>query len=237
MIRINLVSGPRNISTALMYSFAQRADTVVLDEPYYAFYLHKTGIEHPGKDEVLKSQSIDEAEVSRKIFSAISGEILFIKNMAHHLEVMDQGFTERVKNVFLIRNPSQILASYSQVIAAPTLRDIGVECQFALFERLKKVGQAPIVMDSGLILKNPETVLKKLCLLLGIPFVKEMLHWNPGPKPYDGVWAKYWYANVHKSSGFETQPTSNRPLGAHLNELNDRAQYYYKQLLSFSLQP
>ena len=237
MIRINLVSGPRNISTALMYSFAQRADTVVLDEPYYAFYLHKTGIEHPGKDEVLKSQSIDEEEVSRKIFGARSPEILFIKNMAHHLEVMDQGFTERVKNVFLIRNPTQILASYSQVISAPTLRDIGVEYQFVLFERLKKMGQTPVVMDSGLILKNPESVLKTLCSLVGIPFMKEMLHWNPGPKDYDGIWAKYWYSNVHKSSGFETQPTSNRSLGAHLNELNDRAQYYYKQLLSFSLQP
>jgi hypothetical protein len=237
MIRINLVSGPRNISTALMYSFAQRADTVVLDEPYYAFYLHKTGIEHPGKDEVLKSQSIDEVEVSRTIFSTTSPEILFIKNMAHHLEVMDQGFTERVKNVFLIRNPSQILASYSQVINAPTLRDIGVEYQFVLFERLKKMGQDPIVMDSGLILKDPKSILKKLCLVLGITFMKEMLYWNPGPKPFDGVWAKYWYANVHKSSGFEIQPTSNRPLGAHLNELNDRAQYYYEQLLSFSLQP
>jgi hypothetical protein len=220
-----------------MYSFAQRADTVVLDEPYYAFYLHKTGIDHPGKDEVLKSQSIDEVEVSQKIFSAVSPKILFIKNMAHHLEVMDQGFADRVKNVFLIRNPSQIIASYSQVIKAPTLRDIGVEYQSVLFERLKKDGQAPIVMDSGLILKNPESILKKLCLLLGIPFVTEMLQWKPGPKPYDGVWAKYWYANVHKSSGFELQPTSNRPLASHLIELNERAQYYYQQLLSFSLQP
>jgi hypothetical protein len=237
MIRINLVSGPRNISTALMYSFAQRADTVVLDEPFYAFYLNKSGIEHPGKDEVLKSQPISEDEVCRKIFSPAQNEILFIKNMAHHLELMDQSFVERVTNVFLIRNPRQILASYSQVIEAPTLRDIGVEYQFILFERLKKMGQSPIVMDSGLILKDPESVLKKLCLHTGIPFLPEMLHWNPGPKEYDGVWAKYWYANVHKSSGFEIQPTSNRPLGAHLSALNDSAQDYYEQLLSFSLQP
>ena len=237
MIRINLVSGPRNISTALMYSFAQRADTVVLDEPFYAFYLNKSGIEHPGKDEVLKSQPINEDEVCRKIFGPAENEILFIKNMAHHLELMDQSFVERVTNVFLIRNPRQILASYSQVIEAPTLRDIGVEYQFILFERLKKMGQSPIVMDSGLILKDPESVLKKLCLHIGIPFLTEMLHWNPGPKEYDGVWAKYWYANVHKSRGFEIQPTSNRPLGAHLRALNDRAQDYYEQLLSFSLQP
>ena len=237
MIRINLVSGPRNISTALMYSFAQRTDTVVLDEPYYAFYLHKSGVDHPGKDEVLKSQPISEEEVSKKIFGAGSNEILFIKNMAHHLELMDQSFVERVTNVFLIRNPRQILASYSQVIEAPTLRDIGVEYQFNLFERLKKVGQQPIVMDSGLILKDPESVLKKLCSSVGISFMKEMLHWNQGPKEYDGVWAKYWYSNVHKSQGFEVQPTSNRSLGAHLSKLNDKAQYYYDQLLSFSLQP
>ena len=237
MIRINLVSGPRNISTALMYSFAQRADTVVLDEPYYAFYLHKSGVDHPGKDEVLKSQPISEEEVSKKIFGAGSTEILFIKNMAHHLELMDQSFVERVTNVFLIRNPRQILASYSQVIEAPTLRDIGVEYQFNLFERLRKLGQRPVVMDSGLILKDPESALKKLCASVGIPFMKEMLHWKPGPKEYDGVWAKYWYSNVHKSQGFEVQPTSNRSLGAHLGTLNDKAQYYYDQLLSFSLQP
>ncbi|HMG93737.1 MAG TPA: hypothetical protein VK589_26950, partial [Chryseolinea sp.] len=175
--------------------------------------------------------------VSKKIFDSGSNEILFIKNMAHHLELMDQSFVERVTNVFLIRNPRQILASYSQVIEAPTLRDIGIEYQFILFERLKKMGQQPIVMDSGLILKDPESVLKKLCASIGISFMTQMLHWNPGPKEYDGVWAKYWYSNVHRSQGFEIQPTSNRPLGTHLTALNDRAQYYYDQLLSFSLQP
>ena len=237
MIRINLVSGPRNISTALMYSFAQRADTVVLDEPYYAFYLHKSGVDHPGKDEVLKSQPVDELEVNKQIFGDSSKDVLFIKNMAHHLEMMDQGFVDRVTNVFLIRNPSQILASYSQVIEAPTLRDIGVEYQFSLFDRLRKAGKTPVVMDSALIVQDPESILKKLCTRIGIPFFKEMLHWSPGPKEYDGIWAKYWYANVHKSTGFDVQPTSNRPLASHLNELNERAQLYYKQLLSFSLQP
>ena len=157
--------------------------------------------------------------------------------MAHHLEMMDQGFVDRVTNVFLIRNPSQILASYSQVIEAPTLRDIGVEYQFSLFDRLRKAGKTPVVMDSALIVQDPESILKKLCTRIGIPFFKEMLHWSPGPKEYDGIWAKYWYANVHKSTGFDVQPTSNRPLASHLNELNERAQLYYKQLLSFSLQP
>ncbi|MBA4055246.1 MAG: sulfotransferase family protein [Marivirga sp.] len=237
MIRINLISGPRNISTALMYSFAQRPDTVVLDEPYYAFYLDKSGIHHPGKEEVLKSQPLDEAEVSEAVFGKWGEPVLFIKNMAHHIELMDQGFLEKVTNIFLIRNPTQIIASYAQVIETPTLRDIGLEYQYNLFMNLREKGFHSIVMDSGLILQNPESVLTQACNYIGIPFMSSMLKWEAGPKPYDGVWAKYWYTNVHKSKGFEKQPTSNRPLPVHLQALNEKAQYYYQALLPFSLQP
>jgi len=237
MIRINLISGPRNISTALMYSFAQRTDTTVLDEPYYAFYLHTSGIDHPGKEEILKSQPMEERKVSEAVFKAWNTPVLFIKNMAHHLELMDQSFVEKVANIFLIRNPKQILASYAQVIEAPTLRDIGIEYQFTLFNRLKEQGQQSLVMDSGLILENPESVLRQVCQRIGIHYTTDMLHWQAGPKPYDGIWAKHWYANVHKSTGFEKQPTSNRPLPAHLQALNEKAQSYYEALVPFSLQP
>jgi hypothetical protein len=237
MIRINLISGPRNISTALMYSFAQRPDTTVLDEPYYAFYLNKSGISHPGREEVLTSQSLDESEVSKAVFGDWEHPVLFIKNMAHHIELMDQTFLEKVTNVFLIRNPSQIIASYAQVIETPTLRDIGLQYQYNLFMALQEKGLRSIVMDSGLILQNPESVLRQLCNHVGIPFAPGMLQWDPGPKPFDGVWAKYWYANVHKSSGFEKQPTSNRQLPTHLQPLNEKAQTYYRALLPFSLQP
>lgn len=116
MIRINAVSGPRNISTALMYAFAQRPDTTVLDEPFYACYLHKTGIIHPGREDVLKSQPTDEEQVLNDIFKARASGILFIKNMAHHMAILDQSFVGRVTNLFLIRNPRQIIASYADVI-------------------------------------------------------------------------------------------------------------------------
>ena len=235
MIRINLISGPRNISTALMYSFAQRADTTVLDEPYYAFYLNTSGADHPGKEEVLKSQPLKEDDVSKMIFGPWGTDVLFIKNMAHHLEVMDPSFLEKVKNIFLIRNPRQIIASYAQVIHTPIMRDLGIEYQHMLFNRLRAKGQQPIVIDSGLILENPESVLQQVCELVGIPFSKDMLHWKPGAKAYDGVWANHWYANVHRSSGFEKQPTSNRPLPDHLIDLNAKAQNYYGELLPFSL--
>ncbi len=234
---LNLISGPRNISTAMLYSFAQRTDTKVFDEPFYAFYLTKSGITHPGKEEVIQSQSTDEFVVSSTIFETTNIPVLFIKNMAHHLALMDKSFINKVTNIFLIRSPKQIIASYAQVIETPTLRDIGIEYQYLLFNSLRENGQQPLVLDSGLLLQNPESVLRQVCLYLGIPFMSEMLHWQAGPKPYDGVWAKYWYANVHKSIGFERQPTSNRTLPAHLVSLNEEAEYYYERLLPFSLQP
>jgi Sulfotransferase domain len=237
MIRINLISGPRNISTAIMYSFAQRADTTVLDEPYYAFYLNKSGVNHPGKEEVLKSQPLKEREVTNTVFGEWGTPVLFIKNMAHHIELMDQDFSDTLTNIFLIRNPKQIIASYSQVIETPTLRDIGLEYQFNLFKALLEKDKHSLVLDSGRLLQNPESILRQACSHIGIAFSAEMLRWQPGPKPYDGVWAKYWYANVHRSSGFDKQPTSNRQLPQHLEPLHEKAQYYYNALLPFSLQP
>jgi hypothetical protein len=235
MHRLNLISGPRNISTALMYSFAQRQDTVVLDEPFYAFYLNKSGAEHPGKEEVMKDQPIDETEVLKSIFGDWGKDVLFIKNMAHHIELMDEQYLNDVTNIFLIRNPTQIIASYAQVIENPVMRDIGIEYQYHLFNRLVERGQQPLVVDSGVILENPKKVLEKICTTSGIPFTMDMLQWPSGPKSYDGVWAKHWYANVHASTGFERQPTSTRTLSRHLEPLNAKAHHFYEKLLAFSI--
>src|SRR5688572_15064944 len=195
---INLISSPRNISTALMYSFAQRNDTVVLDEPFYAFYLLTSGANHPGRDEVLQSQSNSEEAVKKEIFSIRNKEVVFIKNMSHHLEVMDESFVDDVVNVFFIRDPRQIIASYAQVIDKPIMRDIGVEYQFNLWRKLVNRKQDPIVLDAGNLLNGPRTVLERLCERIGIPFEESMMKWPAGPKPYDGVWAPHWYSNVHR---------------------------------------
>lgn len=236
MIYINLISGPRNISTALMYSFAQRTDTFVVDEPYYAYYLTKTGIEHPGKQEVLAAQSSDESVVSQWLFKKQSKPVLFVKNMAHHIEMLqDISFLTKCVNIFLIRNPKQIIASYAQVIESPVMRDIGIEYEHYLFEKLKD--KNPIVVDSGLLLENPESVLEQMCAKAGIPFEGNMLQWKAGPKEYDGVWAKHWYKNVHQSTGFEKQPTSERTLPTHLDSLYQKADLYYQQLLRYALKP
>jgi hypothetical protein len=232
---LNLISGPRNISTALMYSFAQRPDTTVFDEPFYAVYLDKSGADHPGRDEVLQAQSKEEDVVRTMILNHKSTPVLFVKNMAHHMEVMKKTFFDNAINIFLIRNPKQIIASYSQVIEKPVMRDIGIEYQFTLFQQLTSQKRKVIVVDSGLALQNPEAVLKKLCTACEIPFSTDMLTWKKGPKPYDGIWAKHWYANVHNSSGFEKQNTSERQLPAELENLYNQAKVYYEKLLPFSL--
>ena len=231
---INLISGPRNISTALMYSFAQRSDTTVLDEPFYALYLKKSGAQHPGREEVIQAQSSDESIVKNQI-ADVKSPVVFIKNMAHHMEVMETPFIENAINIFLIRNPKQIIASYAKVINQPVMRDFGIEYQYYLFSILQKENQFTIVVDSGLLLENPQSVLKQLCQRCSIGFQDSMLHWNAGPKEYDGVWAKYWYENVHQSIGFAQQKSSSPPLHENLNDLYHQARTYYEKLLPFSL--
>jgi hypothetical protein len=234
MTCINLVSGPRNISTALMYSFAQRSDTQVLDEPFYAVYLLASGAEHPGREDVLNAQPHTEDEVRKQIAAAVK-PVLFIKNMAHHMEVLSSPFVDNAKNIFLIRDPLHILSSYSKVIEKPVMRDIGIAYQYELFTQLVREGNPPVVIDSGQVLQNPEAMLRKLCEACGIVFDHRMLRWSKGPKPYDGVWAPHWYTNVHQSTGFETSKPTERPLDKSLASLYHDARDIYEKLLPFSL--
>jgi hypothetical protein len=232
---LNLISGPRNISTALMYSFAQRSDTTVLDEPFYAVYLAKSKALHPGADEVLNALPHDEFEVKNQITRCAHNPVVFIKNMAHHMEVLNDPWIDDAVNIFLIRDPEQIIASYAAVIDQPVMRDIGIEYQYKLFSELTDKGLTPIVLDSQFLLEEPQTVLAKICAMCGLDFEQRMVHWPSGPKPYDGVWAKHWYTNVQRSTGFEKQPTSSRPLPGHLESLCSMARAFYRKLLPFSV--
>jgi hypothetical protein len=102
---------------------------------------------------------------------------------------------------------------------------LALQKQSQLFDQLKKNNHHCVVLDSNEILKAPEIVLKKLCAALEIPFYNSMLHWPAGPKKEDGVWAKHWYDNVHKSTGFEKQQTSNRALPDTLNSYIMKAKF------------
>ena len=122
--------------------------------------------------------------------------------MAHFLISVNIDFLKKVQNIIFIRDPEEIIFSYNKVISNPTIEDIGVKKQYELYHNLIKMKQTPIVLDSRYLLQNPEKILRKLCVLLGISFDKNMLQWNKGPRKEDGIWAKYWYKNVHKSNGF-----------------------------------
>ena len=230
---INLISGPRNLSTALMYSFSRRPDTTVIDEPFYAHYLSTTGIDHPGREDTLKFMSADINEVLSNIFSNQKCEVLFLKNMAHHHQQMKLDFLENMTNLFLVRNPHQLIASFAQVIENPTMQDIGLEKSWELFNIVKS--QNPIVLDSAEILKDPKGLLKKLCKKLQIKFYDEMLSWKKGGIKEDGPWAKFWYKNVHNSNGFTKQKTSSRELPKNCQSLYIESLKYYDKLSSNSI--
>ena len=204
-MRIAMWSGPRNLSTAMMYAFAQRDDFAVWDEPFYAAYLHATGIIHPMQDEILAAGERDPNLVITKCLGPVpDGKSHFYqKHMTHHMiPDFDRSWIAKVTNVFLIRHPARVIASYAAKRDELTLDDIGFRQQLDLYRQVKSMGQNPIVIDSVDIRANPEQTLNKLCQCLNIPFDKKMLRWPVGGNPADGAWAPHWYGAVHRSTGF-----------------------------------
>lgn len=241
LTRINFWSSPRNISTALMYSFAQRPDTNVVDEPLYAAYLHRfPELDHPGRSTTVKSQSTDPQEVIDEVLCAdeYSGSVVLFKQMTHHLEELsDWSFSLDMKNVLLIRDPRAIIASYSKVIPNPTIQDVGIALQARLHDYLLEHGKLAAILDAGQLLRNPGNVLSQLCKRLDIPFYESMLSWQAGKRIEDGAWAPYWYTNVHQSTGFLPFEEKIYQLSPPLEALAQQCEPYYKTLFESCLKP
>tara|TARA_B100000795_G_C22806823_1_gene445572 strand:- start:1201 stop:1926 length:726 start_codon:yes stop_codon:yes gene_type:complete len=230
---INLISGPRNLSTALMYSFAQNPSIKVLDEPFYAHYLKMADVKvaHPGSQEILKALPNTKQGVLDWVQSVSkTNDRIFIKGMAHHYLSSEPSHILPWQNVILIRHPERLLASFSKVIENPTLDDIGIKKAAALFAYLKNQGKTPLVIDSDELLKNPAVYLEKICKLLQLPFSSAMLSWQKGGIQEDGLWAQYWYGNVHHSTGFAVQKTSSQIMPDRLSAVLDEALIYYNIL-------
>ncbi|HET9070059.1 MAG TPA: HAD family hydrolase, partial [Amaricoccus sp.] len=206
-LRIAMWSGPRNLSTAMMRAWGNRADMAeVRDEPFYAAYLAMTGLEHPMREAVLASQPQDWRVVARDCATApvARGRLLYQKQMTHHmLPGIDREWILGLANVFLIRAPERVLASYAAKRETVTLEDIGFVQQAELFDLVAgRTGRAPPVIDAEAVRADPEGVLRRLCAALGIDFDPAMLGWPAGPRESDGVWAPHWYGAVLVSTGF-----------------------------------
>ncbi len=236
MIRIHLISGPRNISTALMYAFGNRSDCSIVDEPFYAVYLKKTDLIHPGREEILQTMSADPIQVQREIiFKDYATPMVFIKDMAHHLVQMDYSFLLNNKPIFLIRNIAKVIHSFAKVYETPTLQDIGIKAEWEIYNFFIEHGVQPVILDTDRLLVDPERQLRQVCSYLNIPFETAMLHWPAGARVEDGVWGKYWYKSVHQSTGFQPQKTTSTVLEPRLMTLYEEALPYYDKLLSVSL--
>jgi hypothetical protein len=233
-VRIAMWSGPRNVSTALMRAFENRPDTAVSDEPLYAHYLVATGMDHPGRDEVIAAQDTDWRSVVEALLGAAPGgrPVWYQKHMSHHLlPGIDRGWLDRLSNAFLIRDPRQVLASYVRKRAAVTLDDIGVPQQLEIFRRVaERTGAAPPVIDSADLLRDPARILGGLCRRLGIAFETAMLSWPPGARETDGVWAKHWYGAVERSTGFAPPREETAQLSPALEEIAEAAAPAYREL-------
>jgi hypothetical protein len=236
-VRVAMWSGPRTVSTALMRSFGNRPDTVVVDEPLYAFYLDRTGIDHPGRPAILASMPTDWRTVLAQLTHdpLPDGTLVYYqKHMTHHLlPEIDRRALGGLTHGFLIRDPRRLLASYARVRSAPTLADLGLAQQAEIFAAFG----GPVI-DSADILRDPRAALEALCDALGIGFDPAMLSWPAGPQPYDGVWASHWYGSVWRSTGFAPYDESRAvDLPPDLESLAAACQPYYEELASRRLRP
>ena len=231
-----LWSGPRNVSTALMYSFKQRSDTHVVDEPLYGHYLKVSGADHPGRDEIMQAMNCDGNAVMHDLLrrSSPGAEMLFIKHMAHHLVDLDLSFLAATENIFLIRDPEEMLPSLTVQIPHAGLADTGLKRQWEVYRDLLANGQPPTIIDTRELLLDPNGVLESLCLNLRIEYYDNMLSWPAGPITEDGIWAKHWYHAVHKSSGFASYVAkSNFP--EKLKPLLDECRPFYENLYEHAI--
>jgi len=236
VLRVNIWAGPRNVSTALMYSFAQRDDTRVVDEPLYAHYLRVSGADHPGREDVLAAQSQDgEAVVRDVILGPCDRPVVVFKQMAHHMVELDRAFLERARNVLLTRDPERMLASLARVLPHPDVVETGLPEQVRLLHLLRELGQDPPVLDAKRLLADPRGVLSRLCEQLGLAFEQGMLHWEVGPHAEDGVWAHHWYGNAHRSSGFQPYRDWGEPVPERLSGVLAECRPLYDELLAAAL--
>jgi hypothetical protein len=238
-VRIAMWSGPRNISTAMMRSWGNRPDTAVVDEPFYAFYLNATGKEHPGATEVIAAGETDWRKVIAQLTGLLPGDkrIFFQKQMTHHLlPEVDRQWLGAVTNCFLIRDPREVILSYVRRREDPTLEDLGLLQQAEIFDLVRdRTRSIPPIVDAKDVLEDPERMLRLLCNAIGVEFDASMLSWSAGLRETDGIWAKYWYDEVARSTSFQTYKPREGSIPDSLRRIHERCRECYKELYQHRL--
>lgn len=231
---IAMWSGPRNLSTAMMRSFENRTDTVVLDEPFYAHFLKETNLDHPGREEIILKQDNNWDRIVKRITGPIPGskKIWYQKHMAqHNLEGCDLNWIKSFHNCILIRDPKYVIPSYNKEYSLSDEKLLGYCQQLNLIRILEdEEGITPPIFDATDILEKPEQALKKICISVGIRFSQKMLKWPKGKRKSDGIWAKYWYRNVENSSGFQPFQKKNIVIDKKLIPLYDKCLADYNSM-------
>jgi sulfotransferase family protein len=239
VIRIAMWSGPRNISTAMMRAWGNRADTSVIDEPFYAYYLKATGKEHPGADEVIATGETDWRKVVARLTGPIpkGKQIFFQKQMAHHfLPEIDREWLGAVTNCFLIRDPREVIVSYVKKREDPALEDLGFVQQAEIFDFVcAQMNAIPPVLDAKDVLENPARTLRLLSEAVGVEYSKSMLSWPPGLRETDGIWAKHWYGEVAKTTSFQPHRPRHDEVPQRLREIYERCRECYRRLHQYRL--
>ena len=239
-VRIAMWSGPRNISTAMMRAWGNRPDTVVIDEPFYAYYLERTRKDHPGAGEIVAQGETDWGKIVTRLSKdrlPPGNRVFFQKQMTHHLlpEICREWIVD-LTNCFLIRDPREVILSYIKKNAGPTLDDLGFVQQCEIYDFVRdRTKSTPPVIDADDVLKDPERMLRLLCAAVGVDFDEAMLSWQPGLRNTDGIWAKHWYDAVARSTSFEKYKLREGNVPAELNGIYERCRECYEQLYKHRL--
>ena len=230
-MRIAMWSGPRNLSTAMMYSFGARADFTVMDEPFYAPFLAVSGNDHPMREAILAAHETDPEAVAASCLAEMPTPHLYMKHMPHHMAAgFPMAWTRECMNVHLIRHPARVIASYAAKWPDVSFDEIGFQRQAELYDEI-----GGLVVDSYDIRQDPEKALRSLCSALDLPFDPAMLSWKAGPRAEDGVWAAHWYGAVHRSTGFAGPEGELPELEGRYAVLLEEAMPYYDALASKKL--